>query len=136
MTAGLILFDERRPQPLPAVANAAFLAALYADYLEAADMPIWQCGPNQFGINILRNFSQSQVTKTFASQVLSHSIKVFCTIDTKQHHLVTTQSLSVQPDSHHIEQLQALATMSYDTYHFLGRNWLAVTTFELPKLWQ
>ncbi|KAH9545068.1 hypothetical protein CY35_12G029600 [Sphagnum magellanicum] len=59
--AGLILFDERRPQPLPAVANAAFLAALYADYLEAADMPIWQCGPNQFGINILRNFSQSQI---------------------------------------------------------------------------
>jgi endoglucanase len=74
VTAGLILFDEKRPQPLPAVANAAFLAALYADYLEAADMPIWQCGPNQFGINILRNFSQSQVTKTFASQVPSHSI--------------------------------------------------------------
>jgi len=49
------------PQPLQYVANAAFLAALFSDYLEAADTPGWYCGPNFYTTEFLRNFSRSQV---------------------------------------------------------------------------
>jgi len=49
------------PQPLQYVANAAFLAALFSDYLEAADTPGWYCGPNFYTTEFLRDFSRSQV---------------------------------------------------------------------------
>ncbi|KAL0911572.1 hypothetical protein M5K25_019722 [Dendrobium thyrsiflorum] len=58
---GLIQLNHGRPQPLQYVVNAAFLAAVYSDYLEAADTPGWYCGPNFFPTSVLRNFAKTQI---------------------------------------------------------------------------
>ncbi|XP_019177045.1 PREDICTED: endoglucanase 25-like [Ipomoea nil] len=58
---GLIQLNYGAPQPLQYVANAAFLAALFSDYLAAADAPGWYCGPNFYSVDILRNFAESQI---------------------------------------------------------------------------
>ncbi|GAU44620.1 hypothetical protein TSUD_378980 [Trifolium subterraneum] len=57
---GLIQLNHGRPQPLQYVVNAAFLATLYSDYLEAADTPGWYCGPNFFSTEKLRDFARTQ----------------------------------------------------------------------------
>ncbi|KAL5991444.1 Endoglucanase 9 [Asimina triloba] len=49
------------PQPLQYIVNAAFLASVYSDYLEAADTPGWYCGPNFFSVNYLRKFARTQL---------------------------------------------------------------------------
>lgn len=61
---GLIQLNHGRPQPLQYVVNAAFLATLYSDYLEAADTPGWYCGPNFYSTDVLREFAKTQVCKT------------------------------------------------------------------------
>lgn len=58
---GLIQLNHGRPQPLQYVVHAAFLAAVYSDYLEAADTPGWYCGPNFFPTSVLRNFAKTQI---------------------------------------------------------------------------
>lgn len=58
---GLIQLNYGAPQPLQYVANAAFLAALFSDYLAAADAPGWYCGPNFYSVDILRNFAETQI---------------------------------------------------------------------------
>ncbi|KAG7541670.1 Six-hairpin glycosidase superfamily [Arabidopsis thaliana x Arabidopsis arenosa] len=58
---GLIQLNHGAPQPLQYVANAAFLAALFSDYLDAADTPGWYCGPNFYTTESLRDFSRSQI---------------------------------------------------------------------------
>ncbi|XP_076903082.1 endoglucanase 25-like [Bidens hawaiensis] len=58
---GLIQLNHGRPQPLQYVVNAAFLATLYSDYLDAADTPGWYCGPNFYSTNELRKFAESQI---------------------------------------------------------------------------
>ncbi|KAM7280907.1 hypothetical protein ACFE04_008041 [Oxalis oulophora] len=58
---GLIELNHGRPQPLQYVVNAAFLATLYSDYLEAADVPGWYCGPNFYSNDVLRAFAKSQI---------------------------------------------------------------------------
>ncbi|XP_042433532.1 endoglucanase 9-like [Zingiber officinale] len=58
---GLIQLNHGRPQPLQYVVNAAFLAALYSDYLEASDSPGWYCGPNFFPTGVLRDFARTQI---------------------------------------------------------------------------
>ncbi|OIW13893.1 hypothetical protein TanjilG_31782 [Lupinus angustifolius] len=58
---GLIQLNHGRPQPLQYVVNAAFLATLYSDYLDAADTPGWYCGPNFFSTDVLRNFAKTQI---------------------------------------------------------------------------
>lgn len=58
---GLIQLNHGRPQPLQYVVNAAFLATLYADYLEAADTPGWYCGPTFFSTDVLRQFAKTQI---------------------------------------------------------------------------
>jgi endoglucanase len=58
---GLELFNHGGGQDLQyAVANS-FLAALYADYMEAVNVPGWYCGPNFMTTNVLREFAKSQV---------------------------------------------------------------------------
>ncbi|KAJ0988738.1 hypothetical protein J5N97_007094 [Dioscorea zingiberensis] len=56
---GLILL--KRPRPLQYAVNAAFLAKLYADYMNASNVPGWYCGPNFISVNDLRSFAASQV---------------------------------------------------------------------------
>ncbi|KAD6795513.1 hypothetical protein E3N88_06409 [Mikania micrantha] len=58
---GLIQLNHGRPQPLQYVVNAAFLATLYSDYLDAADTPGWYCGPNFYSTNELRKFAETQI---------------------------------------------------------------------------
>ncbi|XP_027108122.1 endoglucanase 25-like [Coffea arabica] len=58
---GLIQLNHGRPQPLQYVANAAFLAALFSDYLAAADTPGWYCGPNFYSTDVLRQFAETQI---------------------------------------------------------------------------
>jgi hypothetical protein len=57
----MVQFNYGNPQPLQYVASAAFLAALYADYMTVADVPGWTCGPNFMVKKTLRNFARSQV---------------------------------------------------------------------------
>ncbi|KAG9130277.1 hypothetical protein Leryth_004268 [Lithospermum erythrorhizon] len=58
---GLIQLNHGRPQPLQYVVNAAFLATLFSDYLEAADTPGWNCGPNFYSTDALRKFAETQI---------------------------------------------------------------------------
>ncbi|RID78625.1 hypothetical protein BRARA_A01431 [Brassica rapa] len=58
---GLIQLNHGEPQPLQYAANAAFLAALYSDYLDAADTPGWYCGPDFYSTKVLRDFARSQI---------------------------------------------------------------------------
>ncbi|KNA16253.1 hypothetical protein SOVF_090810 [Spinacia oleracea] len=58
---GLIQFNDGGEESLQYVANAAFLANLFADYLNATDSPGWLCGPNFFPIATLREFASSQI---------------------------------------------------------------------------
>ncbi|KAL3515805.1 hypothetical protein ACH5RR_022707 [Cinchona calisaya] len=58
---GLIQLNHGRPQPLQYVANAAFLATLFSDYLAAADTPGWYCGPNFYSTDVLRKFAETQI---------------------------------------------------------------------------
>ncbi|CAH2051153.1 unnamed protein product [Thlaspi arvense] len=58
---GLIQLNHGDPQVLQYAANAAFLAVLYGDYLDAADVPGWYCGPSFYSTRVLREFARSQV---------------------------------------------------------------------------
>lgn len=58
---GLIQLNHGMPQPLQYVANAAFLASVFSDYLEASDTPGWDCGPHFYSIEVLRSFARTQI---------------------------------------------------------------------------
>ncbi|KAG1371418.1 endoglucanase 9 [Cocos nucifera] len=58
---GFIELNHGRPQPLQYIVNAAFLAAVYGDYLDAADTPGWYCGPNFYSTGVLRDFARTQI---------------------------------------------------------------------------
>ncbi|KAI9107172.1 hypothetical protein K1719_021781 [Acacia pycnantha] len=58
---GLIQLNHGQPQTLQYVANAAFLASLYADYNEAARVPGWYCGGTFFANKVLKDFAASQL---------------------------------------------------------------------------
>ncbi|XP_030553697.1 endoglucanase 25 [Rhodamnia argentea] len=58
---GLIQLNHGRPQPLQYVVNAAFLATVFSDYLDAADTPGWYCGPNFYSTDVLRDFARTQI---------------------------------------------------------------------------
>jgi hypothetical protein len=58
---GLIELNHGRPQPLQYTMNFAFLANLYADYLDAVNVPGWYCGSTYFSSSDMRSFATSQV---------------------------------------------------------------------------
>ncbi|XP_078173070.1 endoglucanase 12-like [Carex rostrata] len=58
---GLIQLNHGRAQPLQYAMNFAYLANLYADYLDAVNVPGWYCGPNYFSSSDMRSFAKSQV---------------------------------------------------------------------------
>ncbi|XP_020571498.1 endoglucanase 12-like [Phalaenopsis equestris] len=58
---GMPELNHGRPQPLQYVVNAAFLASLYADYMDATKVPGWNCGPYYFSTDVLRSFAASQI---------------------------------------------------------------------------
>nr|ACT54547.1 endo-1,4-beta-glucanase [Dimocarpus longan] len=58
---GMIQLNRGRPQPLQYTANAAFLASLFVDYLNATGVPGINCGPNFYKLEKIQSFATSQV---------------------------------------------------------------------------
>ncbi|KAK9052795.1 hypothetical protein SSX86_029425 [Deinandra increscens subsp. villosa] len=58
---GLIDLSRGQAQNLQYVVNAVFLASLYADYLETANLPGWYCNTAFIPLNTLRDFATSQM---------------------------------------------------------------------------
>ncbi|KAJ6726798.1 ENDOGLUCANASE [Salix purpurea] len=58
---GMIKMNQGRPQPLQFVANTAFLASLYVDYLNATGVPGLFCDRQFISLDLLRSFATSQV---------------------------------------------------------------------------
>ncbi|KAF9587184.1 hypothetical protein IFM89_039624 [Coptis chinensis] len=75
---GLIQLNHGRPQPLQYVVNAAFLATLYSDYLEAADTPGWYCGPNFYSIEVLREFAKTQHVHHRGASIPNNRVRYNC----------------------------------------------------------
>ncbi|KAF9616397.1 hypothetical protein IFM89_029651, partial [Coptis chinensis] len=71
---GLILLNHGRP--LQYVANAAFLASLFADYMNATGVPGWYCGPNFISSDKLRFFASSQVNYILGANPMNMSYLV------------------------------------------------------------
>ncbi|MCL7027938.1 hypothetical protein MKW94_029110 [Papaver nudicaule] len=58
---GLILMNRAGFKNLQYAANAAFIAALYFDYMKAMGVPGWYCGPQYIDADDLYKFATSQV---------------------------------------------------------------------------
>ncbi|KAL1831320.1 hypothetical protein ACET3Z_000971 [Daucus carota] len=63
------------PQPLQYLVNAAFLATLFSDYMDAADTPGWSWGPNLysmiFSVHLLRPRTMSLLSDASCLSVCS-----------------------------------------------------------------
>ncbi|KAF3613130.1 Endoglucanase 25 [Capsicum annuum] len=57
---GLIQLNHGRGQPLQYVVNAAFLASLFVDYMNATGVPGWNCCPLFIPLENLHSFATSQ----------------------------------------------------------------------------
>ncbi|EPS58029.1 endo-1,4-beta-glucanase, partial [Genlisea aurea] len=73
---GLILLNSDGRQNLQYVANAAFLASVFADYLNATDVPGWNCGPTFTPSAVLKDFATSQVDYILGSNPMNTSYVV------------------------------------------------------------
>ncbi|OAY72447.1 endoglucanase 12-like [Ananas comosus] len=73
---GLIQLNHGGPRPLQYAAKAAFLASLYADYMNASNIPGWYCGPEYFDSDTLRKFAVSQVNYILGSNPMNMSYVV------------------------------------------------------------
>ncbi|KAL6565306.1 hypothetical protein OROGR_002257 [Orobanche gracilis] len=72
---GMIILNHGRAENLQYVANAAFLASVFADYLNATGVPGWNCGPEFFRLRVLKEFTTSQMNSLNMSYVVSHGHK-------------------------------------------------------------
>ncbi|KAH0716109.1 hypothetical protein KY284_009014 [Solanum tuberosum] len=70
---GLIQLNHGRGQPLQYVANAAFLASLFVDYLNATGVPGWYCGPFFITLDKLRSFATFQMNYILGENPLKMS---------------------------------------------------------------
>ncbi|CAH9080588.1 unnamed protein product [Cuscuta epithymum] len=73
---GLIQLNHGEGQPLQYVVNAAFLASLFADYLEATFIPGMNCGPHYIPLDVLRDFASSQINYILGDNPLKFSYVV------------------------------------------------------------
>lgn len=73
---GMIELNHGRAQNLQYVANAAFLASVFADYLNASGTPGWYCGPTFYKINVLKDFATSQIKYILGDNPLKMSYVV------------------------------------------------------------
>jgi len=62
---GLIQLNKGQPRSLQYVANAAFMASLFADYMQGVGVPGWYCGSTYFPVSVLKKFATSQVPSPF-----------------------------------------------------------------------
>ncbi|XP_015057271.1 endoglucanase 12 [Solanum pennellii] len=70
---GLIQLNHGHGQPLQYVANAAFLASLFVDYLNATGVPGWYCGPFFITLEDLRSFATFQMNYILGENPLKMS---------------------------------------------------------------
>lgn len=70
LAGGMIRANLGQPQPLQYVANTAFLASLFVDYMNATGVPGWYCGTNYVSADVLRSFASSQVPSSSRSVLL------------------------------------------------------------------
>ncbi|KAI3949365.1 hypothetical protein MKW98_023302 [Papaver atlanticum] len=73
---GLIQLNHGAPQPLQYVVHAAFLANLYADYLDAVGIPGWYCGPNFYTTQVMHDFARTQIDYILGKNPLKMSYVV------------------------------------------------------------
>lgn len=73
---GLIQLNHGQGQPLQYVANAAFLANLFVDYMDATDIPGWSCGPHFIEASKLRDFATSQIDYILGANPMNMSYVV------------------------------------------------------------
>ncbi|PKU76103.1 endoglucanase 12-like [Dendrobium catenatum] len=73
---GLIQLNRRNLQPLPYAVNAAFLATLYADYMNDSNIPGWYCGASYISALTLRKFAASQVKYILGANPMNMSYVV------------------------------------------------------------
>ncbi|XAR64945.1 Cellulase [Bertholletia excelsa] len=73
---GLIQLNSGGGKPLQYVANAAFLASLFADYMDAVSVPGWNCGPSFFRSADLRSFATSQMNYILGENPMNMSYVV------------------------------------------------------------
>ncbi|KAL8557746.1 hypothetical protein ACS0TY_005016 [Phlomoides rotata] len=73
---GMIELNHGRAQNLQYVANAAFLASVFADYLNATGVPGWYCGPTFYKIKVLKDFATSQIKYILGDNPLKMSYVV------------------------------------------------------------
>ncbi|KAL7229248.1 hypothetical protein ACSBR2_007866 [Camellia fascicularis] len=70
---GLIQLNHGAGQPLQYVANAAFLASLYVDYMNATG---WYCGASFITLDVLRTFATSQIDYILGANPMNMSYVV------------------------------------------------------------
>ncbi|XP_073040533.1 endoglucanase 12 [Primulina eburnea] len=73
---GMIELNHGRAQNLQYVANAAFLASVFADYLNASGVPGWYCGGDFLPISILKDFATSQLNYILGANPMKMSYVV------------------------------------------------------------
>ncbi|KAL6997788.1 Endoglucanase 12 [Sarracenia purpurea var. burkii] len=73
---GLIELNHGKGQPLQYVANAAFLASLFVDYMNASDVPGFYCGPTFISLDELRRFATSQMDYILGANPMNMSYVV------------------------------------------------------------
>ncbi|KAK4480221.1 hypothetical protein RD792_013283 [Penstemon davidsonii] len=73
---GLIQLNHGGAQNLQYVSNAAFLASLFADYLNATGVPGWNCGSDFHPISVLKDFAASQMKYILGANPMNMSYVV------------------------------------------------------------
>lgn len=73
---GLIQLNHGRGQPLQYVANAPFLASLFADYLNTAGAPGWYCGSDFLLADDLHSLASSQINYILGANPMNMSYVV------------------------------------------------------------
>ncbi|KAL0286949.1 UNVERIFIED_CONTAM: Endoglucanase 12 [Sesamum angustifolium] len=73
---GMIELNHGKAQNLQYVANAAFLASVFADYLNASGIPGWNCGPDFVPLTVLKDFATSQMNYILGANPMNMSYVV------------------------------------------------------------
>ncbi|KAF5177851.1 Endoglucanase [Thalictrum thalictroides] len=73
---GMVQLNHGSPQPLQYVANAAFLASLFIDYMTANNIPGWYCGSKFMSSKELHRFATSQVDYILGANPMNMSYLV------------------------------------------------------------
>ncbi|KAM3359956.1 hypothetical protein P3S68_019667 [Capsicum galapagoense] len=69
---GLIQLNHGCGQPLQYVVNAAFLASLFVDYMNATGVPGWNCCPLFIPLENLHSFATSQLHSGYGNKFPRH----------------------------------------------------------------